>query len=76
MPDLFAGTTFERAMPTEERRRQSGAVTRKIRLLRAHGLIHKLPHTHRYQVSQAGRRSITALLMAREADTSKLSTAA
>jgi len=59
-----------------ERRRQSGAVTRKIRLLRAHGLIHKLPHTHRYQVSPAGRRAITALLMAREADTSKLSNAA
>jgi len=66
----------EQDVPLAERRRQSAAVTRKIRLLRAHGLIHKLPHTHRYQVSPAGRRAITALLMAREADTSKLSHAA
>jgi hypothetical protein len=31
------------------------AISRKLRLLRAHGLIHKLPHTHRYQVTENGR---------------------
>jgi hypothetical protein len=48
-----------------EERRRSAAVTRQLRLLRAHGLIHKVPRTHRYLVSEAGRRAITALLAAR-----------
>jgi len=45
-----------------EQRRRSAAVGRKIRLLRAHGLIHKVPKTHRYQLSDAGRVAITAIL--------------
>lgn len=61
--------------PVEQRRR-SGQMTRKLRLLRAHGLIHKLPHTHRYMVSDKGRQVITALHAAREADIEKLSKAA
>jgi len=59
-----------------EKRRRSGQITRKLRMLRAHGLIHKLPHTHRYMVSEKGRQVITALLAAREADIEKLSKAA
>jgi hypothetical protein len=55
-----------------EQRRQSAAVTRQLRLLRAHGLIHKVPKTHRYLVSEAGRRVITALLAARNANTAEL----
>ena len=35
-------------------RRRSAAVSRKLRLLRALGIIQKLPHTHRYQVSDHG----------------------
>jgi hypothetical protein len=57
-------------------RRQSAAVTRKLRLLRAHGLIHKVSHTHRYLVSPKGRTVITALLSARQADTTQLINAA
>jgi hypothetical protein len=53
-------------------RRQSAAVTRQLRLLRAHGLIHKVPKTHRYVVSESGRRAITALLAARNASTEQL----
>ena len=49
------------------RRRQSAAVTRRLRLLRAHGLIRKVPKTHRYLVTDSGRRTITALLAARNA---------
>ena len=45
-------------------------------MLRAHGLIHKLSHTHRYTVSEKGRKVITALHAAREADIEKLSNAA
>jgi hypothetical protein len=55
-----------------EQRRRSAAVTRQLRLLRAHGLIHKVPRTHRYVVSEAGRRSITALLAARNASADQL----
>jgi hypothetical protein len=49
----------------EGQRRRAAAVTRQLRLLRGHGLIHKVPRTHRYMVSEAGRRAITALLAAR-----------
>ncbi len=58
------------------RRRQSAAITRKLRLLRAHGLIHKVPKTHRYQLSPHGREIINALLAARQASTAKLTEAA
>ena len=57
-------------------RRQAGAVTRKLRLLRAHGLIRKIPHTHRYQLTDKGRTTLTALLTARQADTIALAKAA
>jgi hypothetical protein len=60
----------------QERRRQSAAITRKLRLLRGHGLIRKVQGTHRYQLSAKGRIAITALLAARAANTSKLTNAA
>jgi hypothetical protein len=59
-----------------ERRRQSAAVTRRLRLLRAHGLIHKVPKTHRYQISPHGREVINALLAARQTSIQKLTQAA
>jgi hypothetical protein len=62
-----------RTNPTpEDQKRRAGVVTRQIRLLRAHGLIRKVSGTHRYLVSQKGRRIITALLSARQADIDKL----
>jgi hypothetical protein len=65
---LFPKPTADQA----EQRRQSGAITRKLRLLRAHGLIHKVPKTHRYQLSPHGRDVINALLAARQASIAKL----
>ena len=59
-----------------DQRRQSAAITRKLRLLRAHGLIHKVPKTHRYQLSPAGREIINALLTARQASVAQLTHAA
>jgi hypothetical protein len=56
----------------DEQRHRSGQVTRQLRLLRAHGLIHKVPKTHRYLVSEKGRKTITALLAARNASTEQL----
>jgi hypothetical protein len=67
---------FGKASNTDDRRRQSAAVTRKLRLLRAHGLVKKLPRTHRYQLTTKGRPIITALLAARQADTQMLTRAA
>ena len=59
-----------------EARRRSGAVSRKLRLLRAHGLIQKLPHTHRYQITQSGRLIINAVLTARHATVKQIAAAA
>jgi hypothetical protein len=58
-----------------ERRRQSAALTRKLALLRAHRLIRKVPGTHRYTLTQNGRRIVTALLAARRADVDQLTRA-
>jgi hypothetical protein len=63
----------EQAAAGAEQRRQSAAVTRQLRLLRAHHLIHKVPKTHRYVVSASGRQAITALLAARNASADQLS---
>ena len=48
-----------------EERRRSAAIGRKLRLLRGHGLIRKVPKTHRNQVSDNGRTVMTAPLAAR-----------
>jgi|SRR5215471_7536630 len=54
------------------RRRQTAAVSRKLALLRAHGLIRRVPGRHIYHVSAKGRRLITALLSARNASIEEL----
>ncbi len=56
----------------QEKRRRSAAISRKLRLLRAHGLIQKLPHTHRYQVTENGRLVLNAILSARHATVNQL----
>jgi hypothetical protein len=50
------------AQSPAEHRRRSAAVSRKLRLLRAHGLIQKVPRTHRYHVTDAGRGILIAVL--------------
>ena len=61
----------ERASAQEQRRR-AGRVTRRLALLRAHGLVPKISGTHRYGVTDKGRITITALLAARQANVSQL----
>jgi hypothetical protein len=63
---------FNGKVSPQERRRQSAAVTRKLALLRAHGLIKKLPGTHRYVLTRKGSTTITALLTARQANVNEL----
>jgi hypothetical protein len=63
---------YEATSDPKPLRRQTAAVGRKLLLLRAHGLIAKVPKTHRYNVTERGRRIITALLAARQASTDQL----
>jgi hypothetical protein len=63
---------FPRAKDKADQKSQSAKVTRRLALLHAHGLIAKIQRTHRWQLTQKGRRIVTALLSARQADTEKL----
>jgi hypothetical protein len=47
-----------------EQRKRSAAISRKLRMLRAHGLIRKRSRSHRYDVSRTGRLIINAILLA------------
>ena len=58
---------FGKASPTSpEAKKQSGQVTRRLQLLRAHGLIRKIPKSHRYQVTAAGRKLASAMSYAED----------
>jgi len=59
-----------------DQRAQAGKVTRLLGILRAHGLIAKVPKTHRYQLTEKGRTTISALLAARNANVKQLLQAA
>jgi len=64
---------FNKAFASKyERNRQAAAVSRKLLLLRAHHLIRKVPRTHRYHLTKAGRIAVTALIAARNANTKEL----
>jgi len=52
----------DRELTSTEKRRQSGAITRKLRLLRAHALIKKVPKTQRYHLTASGSKAITAIM--------------
>lgn len=73
--DLVAAL-YEGKVAGQEKRKRAGRATRLLRLLRAHGLLHKVPRTHRYMVSEAGRKAITAVLAARRANTDFLTSVA
>jgi hypothetical protein len=47
-----------------EQRKRSAAVSRKLRMLRAHGLIRKRSRSHRYDISRNGRLILNAILLA------------
>ena len=64
------------ATSPQEAQRRSARVSRQLRMLRAHGILQKVPRTHRYQVTTAGRKAITAILTARQATIAQLTKAA
>jgi hypothetical protein len=56
----------------KEQRSRSARATRLIRLLRAHGLLHKVKNRHLYQVTPTARTSILGLLAACDANPEEL----
>ena len=68
---------FPGEAPTpQEKRRRSAWVSRKLRLLRAHSLLQKVSHTHRYQVTVPGRKILTAALTLTQATIAQLTSLA
>jgi len=68
-PLLFESSSISK----QQQRRNSAVVSRKLRMLRAHGLIQKVPRSHRYQLTKKGRHIISALIAARNANVDELS---
>ena len=60
--DLQAIVYGEPAATPQEKRRRSAAISRKLRMLRAHGIIHKVTGTHRYNVAPEARAMLLAIL--------------
>ena len=58
---------FGEPKDAKQQRSQAAKVSRRLTLLHAHGLIAKVSHTYRWQVTARGRRILTALLAARQA---------
>jgi hypothetical protein len=62
----------KRPAPPPEARCLSARISRQLRLLRAHGVIKKIPRTHRYHLTKRGRLVCAALFAVREATLEKL----
>jgi hypothetical protein len=65
---LFPGTPGGLA----DKRRRSAKVSRLLRILRAHDIIRKRPHSYRYDVTSKGRDTIAAVIAASNASVDKL----
>ncbi len=74
--DLQALLYTHPATDQQENRARSGRVTRLLRLLRAHGLIKKVPSTHRYKLTSLATQLIPAVLAVQRATLQQLQAAA
>lgn len=74
--DLQAALLTPTRQPPDQKRRNSGKITRWLRLLRAHGLIYKVANTRFYRVTQRGSHVMATALKLRACDLSLLPTAA
>ncbi len=63
---------YGKSKDATHRKKQSGQATRRLRLLRAHGLIRNVPRANRYQLTEKGRKVTAAILAASSADTEQL----
>jgi len=59
----------------DQRRRKAAAVTRKIRMLRAHHIIQKVSGTHLYRLTSKGREIVTAILQSQDVTLKQLNEA-
>jgi hypothetical protein len=67
---------YGRASSGVQARKQSGQTTRRLQLLRAHGLIRKVAKSHRYRITASGGKLSSALSHARNRPLNALSDAA
>ena len=70
--DLRPRLYDDASSPKPIQRRNSTRVSRRLRLLRAHGLIQKVPKTHLYRLTQQGQLLAAAVLAARASSLKKL----
>jgi hypothetical protein len=56
----------------DEQRRLAAKIGRRLRLLRAHGMIHKVQKTHRYHLTSSGHLLTAALFALRDANLKQL----
>lgn len=64
------------AATTAQRRRETARVSRLIRLLRAHGLVRRIPRTYRYTLTPAARQLLPAILATQRLSLQQLQSAA
>lgn len=60
------------AAPSDEQRRRAATITRRLRLLRAHGIIRKIFRTQRYLLTERGQLLTAALFATRDANIKQL----
>lgn len=58
---------YPNASDQKEKKYRMAKISRALRLLRAHGLISKVPKTHRYVLTDKGRKITTTFLLVNEA---------
>jgi hypothetical protein len=64
--DLVSRLYTKPSRDPRERRRRAARVTRQIQLLRAHGLLAKIPRSRRYRVTAAGEKFMSAAIRVKE----------
>ena len=74
--DLVAALFPEALGSPQDRARAASRVTRKLRLLRAHGIIRKVESSHRYLLTENGRAVVTKILQYRTVTIDQLQRAA
>ena len=73
--DIFRLLSPSILSTVEEKHRAAARITRKFRILRAHGIIRKVNHTHRYVVTRKGQNIISAVLMFQQVSLKQLNRA-
>jgi len=72
----LASVLYPSARTPREKHRAAARVSHRLRLLRAHRLVRKIPHAHRYHLTVKGRQIITAILQTQELTLATLTQAA